>query len=587
MSDLKGGQMMELSGAEIVVECLKKEDVDIIFGYPGGVVIPMYDVLQRSPEIRHILCRHEQGGTHMADGYARATGKPGVVLVSSGPGATNTVTGIATAYMDSVPLVVFTGQVPVHLIGNDAFQESDTVGITRPITKHNFLIKETHEIAQTIAEAFHIATTGRPGPVLIDLPKDVQVGKALFEYPERPQIRGYKPTIDGHSGQIKKAAEMLSLAKKPVIYVGGGTIISGASEEVRILAKKLNAPVTTTLMGLGAFPERDPLSLKMLGMHGTWYANTAVMECDLLISVGARFDDRVTGRLEDFSPNSKKIHIDIDPSSLNKNVKVDLPIVGDVKTVLKELNPLIERADTDEWITTISQWKQEHPLTIESTASVHEEGLNGTNGQAPDIPSDLPIHAQYVIEKIGEMTKGEAYVVTDVGQHQMWAAQWYGFTNPRSMITSGGLGTMGFGLPAAIGVQLAYPDRNVVVFTGDGSIQMNIQEMATALACKLPIKIILLNNGFLGMVRQWQDLFYAKRYSEVDLRQTNPDFVKLAEAYGAVGMRISRDEEVEGAWLEAGKITDRPVLLDVVIPEEDNVFPMVPSGAASHEMLEG
>jgi acetolactate synthase-1/2/3 large subunit len=423
--------------------------------------------------------------------------------------------------------------------------------------------------------------------VLIDLPKDVQVGKALFEYPERPQIRGYKPTIDGHSGQIKKAAEMLSLAKKPVIYVGGGTIISGASEEVRILAKKLNAPVTTTLMGLGAFPERDPLSLKMLGMHGTWYANTAVMECDLLISVGARFDDRVTGRLEDFSPNSKKIHIDIDPSSLNKNVKVDLPIVGDVKTVLKELNPLIERADTDEWITTISQWKQEHPLTIESTASVHEEGLNGTNGQAPDIPSDLPIHAQYVIEKIGEMTKGEAYVVTDVGQHQMWAAQWYGFTNPRSMITSGGLGTMGFGLPAAIGVQLAYPDRNVVVFTGDGSIQMNIQEMATALACKLPIKIILLNNGFLGMVRQWQDLFYAKRYSEVDLRQTNPDFVKLAEAYGAVGMRISRDEEVEGAWLEAGKITDRPVLLDVVIPEEDNVFPMVPSGAASHEMLEG
>lgn len=587
MNDLKGGQMMELSGAEIVVECLKKEDVDIIFGYPGGVVIPMYDVLQRSPEIRHILCRHEQGGTHMADGYARATGKPGVVLVSSGPGATNTVTGIATAYMDSVPLVVFTGQVPVHLIGNDAFQESDTVGITRPITKHNFLIKETHEIAQTIAEAFHIATTGRPGPVLIDLPKDVQVGKALFEYPERPQIRGYKPTIDGHSGQIKKAAEMLSLAKKPVIYVGGGTIISGASEEVRILAKKLNAPVTTTLMGLGAFPERDPLSLKMLGMHGTWYANTAVMECDLLISVGARFDDRVTGRLEDFSPNSKKIHIDIDPSSLNKNVKVDLPIVGDVKTVLKELNPLIERADTDEWITTISQWKQEHPLTIESTASVHEEGLNGTNGQAPDIPSDLPIHAQYVIEKIGEMTKGEAYVVTDVGQHQMWAAQWYGFTNPRSMITSGGLGTMGFGLPAAIGVQLAYPDRNVVVFTGDGSIQMNIQEMATALACKLPIKIILLNNGFLGMVRQWQDLFYAKRYSEVDLRQTNPDFVKLAEAYGAVGMRIFRDEEVEGAWLEAGKITDRPVLLDVVIPEEDNVFPMVPSGAASHEMLEG
>lgn len=577
---------MELSGAEIVVECLKKENVDLIFGYPGGVVIPLYDVLQRSPEVRHILVRHEQGGTHMADGYARATGKPGVVLVSSGPGATNTVTGIATAYMDSVPMVVITGQVPVHLIGNDAFQESDTVGITRPITKHNFLIKETHEIAQTIAEAFHIATTGRPGPVLIDLPKDVQIGTAEFNYPERPQIRGYKPTVEGHSGQIKKAAEMLSASKKPVIYVGGGAIIADAAEDVQLLARKLNAPVTTTLMGLGAFPERDPLSLKMLGMHGTWYANTAVMECDMLISVGARFDDRVTGRLEDFSPNSKKIHIDIDPSSLNKNVKVDLPIVGDVKQVLQSLNPLIERADTEDWLKQIAQWKAEHPLTFENTASVHEEGLNGTNGQTIEKPDNLPIHAQYVIEKIGEMTKGEAFVVTDVGQHQMWAAQWYGFSKPRSMITSGGLGTMGFGLPAAIGVQLAYPDREVVVFSGDGSIQMNIQEMATALSCRLPIKIVLLNNGFLGMVRQWQDLFYSKRYSEVDLRQTNPDFVKLAEAYGAAAFRIFKDEEVESVWEEAVKVNDRPVLLDVVIPEEDNVFPMVPAGAASHEMIE-
>jgi len=579
---------MELSGSEIVVECLKKENVDLIFGYPGGVVIPMYDVLQRTPEIRHILVRHEQGGTHMADGYARATGRPGVVLVSSGPGATNTVTGIAPAYMDSIPLIVITGQVPVHLIGNDAFQESDTVGITRPITKHNFLIKETHEIAQTMAEAFHIATTGRPGPVLIDLPKDVQIGTAEFEYPERPHIRGYKPTVDGHLGQIKKAAEMLSSAKKPVIYVGGGAIISDAADEVGKLAHKLNAPVTTTLMGLGAFPERDPLALKMLGMHGTWFANTAVMECDVLISVGARFDDRVTGRLEDFSPHSKKIHIDIDPSSLNKNVKVDLPIVGDVKNVLGELIPLIKRADTEDWLNQIDQWKREHPLTYESTASVHEDGLSGANGQTPNnAPSqELPIQAQYVIEKIGEMTKGEAYVVTDVGQHQMWAAQWYGFSNPRSMITSGGLGTMGFGLPAAIGVQLAFPDREVILFTGDGSIQMNIQEMATALSCRLPIKIVLLNNGFLGMVRQWQDLFYSKRYSEVDLRETNPDFVKLAEAYGAVGIRVFRNEEVEDAWQEAEKITDRPVLLDVVIPEEDNVYPMIPAGAASHEMLE-
>ena len=578
---------MELSGSEIDVECLKKENVDLIFGYPGGVVIPMYDVLQRTPEIRHILVRHEQGGTHMADGYARATGRPGVVLVSSGPGATNTVTGIATAYMDSIPLMVITGQVPVHLIGNDAFQESDTVGITRPITKHNFLIKETHEIAKTMAEAFHIATTGRPGPVVIDLPKDVQIGMAEFEYPERPHIRGYKPTVDGHFGQIKKAAEMLSSAKKPVIYVGGGAIISNAADEVGILAHKLNAPVTTTLMGLGAFPERDPLALKMLGLHGTWFANTAVVACDVLISVVARFDDRVTGRLEDFSPHSKKIHIDIDPSSLNKNVKVDLPIVGDVKNVLKELNPLIKRADTEDWLNQIDQWKREHPLTYESTASIHEDGLRGANGQTPNAPSqELPIQAQYVIEKIGEMTKGEAYVVTDVGQHQMWAAQWYGFCNPRSMITSGGLGTMGFGLPAAIGVQLAFPDRDVILFTGDGSIQMNIQEMATALSCRLPIKIVLLNNGFLGMVRQWQDMFYSKRYSEVDLRETNPDFVKLAEAYGAVGIRVFRNEEVEDAWQEAEKITDRPVLLDVVIPEEDNVYPMVPAGAASHEMLE-
>jgi acetolactate synthase-1/2/3 large subunit len=577
---------MQLSGAEIVVECLKREQVDLVFGYPGGVVIPLYDVLQRTPEIRHILVRHEQGATHMADGYARATGKPGVVIVSSGPGATNTVTGIATAYMDSIPMIVFTGQVPVHLIGNDAFQESDTVGITRPITKHNYLIKEPHEIAQVIAEAFYIATTGRPGPVLIDLPKDVQLGHAKFHYPERPHLRGYKPTYEGHPQQIKKAAEMISTARRPVIYVGGGAIISGAAEEVRDLAHRVHAPVTTTLMGLGAFPETDPLSLKMLGMHGTWYANTAVMQCDLLISVGARFDDRVTGKLSDFSPYSKKIHIDIDPSSLNKNVKVDLPIVGDVKHVLQQLNPLVRRADTDEWLRQIELWKQEHPLTYESTATVHEEGLHESNGSNGPEAKPMAIRAQYVIEKIGQLTHGEALVVTDVGQHQMWAAQWYGFSRPRSMITSGGLGTMGFGLPAAIGVQLAFPERDVIVISGDGSIQMNIQEMATAMACRLPIKIVLLNNGYLGMVRQWQDLFYAKRYSEVDLRASNPDFVKLAEAYGAAGMRIFRDEEVESTWEEAMKIKDRPVLIDVIIPEEDNVFPMIPAGAASHEMIE-
>ncbi len=578
---------MELSGAEIVIECLKQEGVEVVFGYPGGVVIPTYDVIQRTTGLKHILVRHEQGATHMADGYARATGKPGVVLVSSGPGATNTVTGIATAYMDSIPMIVITGQVPVHLIGNDAFQESDTVGITRPITKHNFLIKETEDIAQVFAEAFHIATTGRPGPVLIDVPKDVQIGEAEFSYPKRPDIRGYKPRTDGHPKQIRKAAEMLTSARKPVIYVGGGAIISEASEEVRTLARKLNAPVTTTLMGLGAYPENDPLSLKMLGMHGTWYSNTAVMMCDLLVCIGARFDDRVTGKLEDFSPNSKKIHIDIDPSSLNKNVRVDLPIVGDVKKVLQQLIPLVERADTEEWLKEIDAWKRDHPLTYQNTIGLHEEGLEGVDRETVEKETDhLPLCAQYAIERIGQLTKGEAYVVTDVGQHQMWAAQWYGFSNPRSMITSGGLGTMGFGLPAAIGAQFALPDRDVIVFSGDGSIQMNIQEMATAVACGLPIKIVLLNNGYLGMVRQWQELFYSQRYSEVDLRDSNPDFVKLAEAYGAVGIRVFKDEEVEGAWLEASKVKDRPVLLDMVIAEEGNVYPMIPAGAASHEMIE-
>ncbi|MCY3772034.1 MAG: biosynthetic-type acetolactate synthase large subunit [Gemmatimonadetes bacterium] len=578
---------MKLSGAEIVIECLKKEGVDVVFGYPGGVVIPTYDVIQRTTGLKHILVRHEQGATHMADGYARATGKPGVVLVSSGPGATNTVTGIATAYMDSIPMIVITGQVPVHLIGNDAFQESDTVGITRPITKHNFLIKETEDIAQVFAEAFHIATTGRPGPVLIDVPKDVQIGEAEFAYPERPDIRGYKPRTEGHPKQIRKAAEMLTSARKPVIYVGGGAIISEASEEIRTLARKLNAPVTTTLMGLGAYPESDPLSLKMLGMHGTWYANTAVMMCDLLVCIGARFDDRVTGKLEEFSPNSKKIHIDIDPSSLNKNVRVDLPIVGDVKRVLQQLVPLVERADTAEWLQQIEEWKRDHPLTYANTIGLHEEGLEGVDRETVEKETDhLPLCAQYAIERIGQLTKGEAYVVTDVGQHQMWAAQWYGFSNPRSMITSGGLGTMGFGLPAAIGAQFAFPDREVIVFSGDGSIQMNIQEMATAVACGLPIKIVLLNNGYLGMVRQWQELFYAQRYSEVDLRDSNPDFVKLAEAYGAVGIRVFKDEDVEGAWLEASKVKDRPVMLDMVIAEEGNVYPMIPAGAASHEMIE-
>ena len=578
---------MRLTGAEIVIECLKKEGVDIVFGYPGGVVIPTYDVIQRTTGLRHILVRHEQGATHMADGYARATGKPGVVLVSSGPGATNTVTGIATAYMDSIPMIVITGQVPVHLIGNDAFQESDTVGITRPITKHNFLIKETEDIARVFAEAFHIATTGRPGPVLIDVPKDVQIGEAEFDYPERPDIRGYKPRTEGHPKQIRKAAEMLTSARKPVIYVGGGAIISEASEEIRALARKLNAPVTTTLMGLGAYPENDPLSLKMLGMHGTWYSNTAVMMCDLLVCIGARFDDRVTGKLEDFSPNSKKIHIDIDPSSLNKNVRVDLPIVGDVKKVLQQLIPLVERADTEEWLQQIEEWKRDHPLTYANTIGLHEEGLEGVDRETVEKETDhLPLCAQYAIERIGELTKGEAFVVTDVGQHQMWAAQWYGFSNPRSMITSGGLGTMGFGLPAAIGAQFACPDREVIVFSGDGSIQMNIQEMATAVACGLPIKIVLLNNGYLGMVRQWQELFYAQRYSEVDLRDSNPDFVKLAEAYGAVGIRVFKDEDVEGAWLEASKVKDRPVMLDMVIAEEGNVYPMIPAGAASHEMIE-
>jgi acetolactate synthase-1/2/3 large subunit len=485
-------------------------------------------------------------------------------------------------------MIVITGQVPVHLIGNDAFQESDTVGITRPITKHNFLIKETEDIAQVFAEAFHIATTGRPGPVLIDVPKDVQIGEAEFSYPERPDIRGYKPRTDGHPKQIRKAAEMLTSARKPVIYVGGGAIISEASEEVRTLARKLNAPVTTTLMGLGAYPENDPLSLKMLGMHGTWYANTAVMMCDLLVCIGARFDDRVTGKLEEFSPHSKKIHIDIDPSSLNKNVRVDLPIVGDVKKVLQQLIPLVERADTEEWLQQIEEWKRDHPLTYANTIGLHEEGLEGVNRETVEKETDhLPLCAQYAIERIGQLTKGEAYVVTDVGQHQMWAAQWYGFSNPRSMITSGGLGTMGFGLPAAIGAQFAHPDRLVIDLDGDGSIRMNIGELETVTTYRLPLKVVVLNNFGDGMVKQWQKLFFKGRLSASDKSLHKKDFVKTAEADGFTWARqLSRKAEVEPT-IEAFVRHDGPAFLEVIIDPDAGVYPMVGPGQAYEDMITG
>lgn len=546
-----------------------QEEVSCIFGYPGAAITDIYDYLEKRP-IRHYLVRHEQGAVHMADGYARVSGKVGVCLVTSGPGATNTVTGIASAYMDSIPIVVFTGQVPTLLIGNDAFQEVDIVGITRPCTKHNYLVKKVEDLARIIKEAFYLARSGRPGPILIDLPKDVLQQKTEFKVPKKIELRSYRPTYSAHSGQIEKAAAMILKARNPVIYAGGGVIASRSSAELKALAEGLTIPVTTTLMGLGAFPGSHPLWLGMLGMHGTYFSNMAVAQCDLLIAVGARFDDRVTGKVDQFAPGAGIIHIDIDPTSIRKNVQVDIPIVGDCKDALTKLNELVLKTGKQEvrkmhqpWLDQIKAWKDSHPLTYDQ----------GTG----------PIKPQFVVEKIYEITKGKAIIATEVGQNQMWAAQFYHFDQPNSFITSGGLGVMGYGFPAAIGAQIACPDRVVFDIAGDGSIQMNIQEMATAVADQVPVKIAILNNGCLGLVRQFQELFYEKRYAQTFLKG-NPDFVKLAEAYGAAGLRAERPEEV-GPVIEKALSIKGPVIMDFVVCPEECVSPMVPSGKAMTEML--
>jgi len=566
---------LKKTGAEILLESLRQEGVEVIFGFPGGAVLNIYDALFKyAEEIRHILVRHEQGAVHAADGYARASGKVGVCLVTSGPGATNAVTGIATAYMDSVPLVVFSGQVPTMLIGNDAFQEADIVGITRPCTKHNFLVKDVNNLALTIKQAFYLARTGRPGPVLVDLPKDVIADTAEYNYPAKIKLRGYNPTYQGHPRQIKKAAKLIAKAQKPLIYAGGGVIIANAAKELTTLAQKYAIPVTATLMGLGSFPGDHPLFLGMLGMHGTYQANMAVTNCDLLIAVGARFDDRVTGKVEKFSPYSQKIHIDIDPTSISKNVLVDIPIVGDAKNVLRALLKALEEETAapdsakmhSEWLKQIDAWAKAAPLNYKNSSG---------------------IKPQFVIQKINEILRemaGDNFIITtEVGQNQMWTAQFFTFTRPRSLLTSGGLGTMGYGFPAAIGAQVAFPDKIVVDIAGDGSFQMNIQELATAVQYKLPVKVAVLNNHCLGMVRQWQQLFCDGRYSHT-IFELVPDFVKLAGAYGAVGMRATKPEEVEPV-IRAALSTPQTVVMDFIVDREECVYPMVPAGAALTEMI--
>ncbi|RUM93437.1 MAG: biosynthetic-type acetolactate synthase large subunit [Thiothrix sp.] len=562
---------MELTGAEIFVRCLEDEGVDLIFGYPGGAVLHIYDALYRQDKVSHVLVRHEQGAVHAAEGYAKSSEKPGVVLVTSGPGATNAVTGIADAYMDSVPVVVFTGQVPRPLIGNDAFQEVDTVGITRPCVKHNFMIRDIESMAETISKAFYIATTGRPGPVVVDIPKDVTADKAVYKPAGQVEMRSYKPKITGHSRQIRRAVEVLLKSEKPVIYSGGGIILGNASEALREFTRMLKFPITSTLMGLGAYPSPDDLFLGMLGMHGTYEANMAMHHSDLVIAIGARFDDRVTGNIEKFCPNAKVIHIDVDPASISKNVKVDVPIVGHVEPVLRALIEEIGlRANSDEqpnltdWMKQITEWRAMDCLKYDQDKDT--------------------IKPQYVVEKLYEVTGGDAYVSSDVGQHQMFAAQYYQFDKPRRWINSGGLGTMGFGLPAAMGVQAAHPDATVACVTGDGSIQMNIQELGTCRQYGYPVKIINLNNGFLGMVRQWQEFFYQGRYA-MTYMDSLPDFVKLAEAYGHVGMRIEKPDDVEAALKEAFALKDRLVFMDFVISREENVYPMIPAGAGQNEMI--
>jgi acetolactate synthase I/II/III large subunit len=561
---------LKKNGSQIFVEALKAEGIDTLFCYPGGATLNITDALCRS-DIRQIVVRHEQGAVHAADGYARATGRVGVSLVTSGPGATNTVTGIATAYMDSIPLVIFSCQVPTMLIGNDAFQEADIVGITRPCTKHSYLVKDVKDLTRIMKEAFYIAESGRPGPVLVDIPKDVSAAMGEFKYPDKVHIRSYQPTYAGHVGQIKKAMKLIASSRKPVFYTGGGIILSGASEELTKLAELLSIPVVNTLMGLGGFPGNHHLFLGMLGMHGTYAANMAITESDLIIAVGARFDDRATGKVDEFAPHAKIIHIDIDPTSISKNIKVDIPIVGDSRNVLVKMIEIATEDKEDfgnypslisKWIHETESWKREYPLTYLR---------NGT------------LKPQYVIERIFDITGGNAIITTEVGQNQMWTAQFYKFLKPRTLLTSGGLGTMGFGFPAGIGAQVAYPDSLVIDIAGDGSIQMNIQELATAVQYRLPVKVVILNNGYLGMVRQWQELFYEKRYTWTHM-QYAPDFVKVAEAYGAAGFRIEKEEDVDSVLREAFQ-DKRPAFVDVLVNPEESVYPMVPAGAPLREML--
>jgi len=559
---------MKKTGAQIVIECLKKEGVDTLFNYPGGAVLPLFDELQSAP-FRQFLVRHEQAAVHAADGYARATGKVGVAVVTSGPGATNAVTGIATAFMDSVPIIILTGQVPTLLIGNDAFQEVDIIGITRPCTKHNYLVKDVSDLGRILKEAFYLARSGRPGPILVDLPKDIMVNSAEFKYPEKVFIRGYQPTYEGHPGQIQRAVKLILKSKRPVLYTGGGIISSSASKELILLAERLGIPVTMTLMGLGGFPGNHPLSLGMLGMHGTYRANMAVMESDLLIAVGARFDDRVTGKIESFAPQAKIIHIDIDPTSISKSVRVDLPIVGDCKRVLTKILSLLEEEEINSFKEGLNKWRHQ----IEKWKALYNM----------EYQQREKIKPQYVVEKIWELTKGDAIITTEVGQNQMWAAQYYQFIKPRTLLTSGGLGTMGYGFPAAIGAQTAFPNKLVIDISGDGSFQMNSHELATAVQYQLPIKIAILNNGYLGMVRQWQEFFYGKRYASSCLEGISPDFVKLAEAYGAVGLKATKPEEVVPILKKAFSIS-KPVIIDFVVDPEENVYPMVPAGEPLNQM---
>ncbi|MFN4319819.1 MAG: biosynthetic-type acetolactate synthase large subunit [Aquificaceae bacterium] len=567
---------MPRKGADIVIEALKEEGVEIVFGIPGGAIMEVYDALYRDGSIKHILARHEQGAGHMAEGYAKATGKVGVAIATSGPGATNLVTAVADAYMDSVPVVFITGQVPTHLIGNDAFQEVDIVSITRPITKHNFLVKRIEDLPLIIRQAFYIARTGRPGPVLIDIPKDITQKLSDVKIPSLEEVKeslpGYKPHLEGNLQQIRRAIRLMVEAKRPVLYVGGGAVQAETQKELVELAELMKIPVATTNMGKGSFPEDHPLALHMLGMHGTYYANMAVYNCDLLIAVGARFDDRVTGKVEEFAPQAKIIHIDIDPASISKNIVVDVPIVGDVKIVLRKLLEELKREavkvlypeERQRWIEQIERWKKRHPLTYSK--------------------SDKVIKPQYVIEQIYKATKGQAIIATGVGQHQMWAAMFYKYSFPRQFVNSGGLGTMGFGLPAGIGAKIGRPEREVFVIDGDGSFMMTMQELVTAVQYKVPVKIAIINNGYLGMVRQWQELFYDRRYAEVDL-SVQPDFVKLAEACGAAGFRAEKPSDVREIIEEALKIQDRPVVMDFHVDREENVFPMVPAGKSYRDMI--